>query len=243
MNQKMILHYATAAFVGGAMGGLAARYVLAHLEVKPEYAQDEFGWKFKDEEKTPDTDDTLQIPTDQQATIGETQLTKKSKVKPIDYHGLAAQRQAKRDLKELAKQYLPKEPEGTETPVVETVAEVISGQPYVINMLSWTNEARAFSKLSWTFYDEDDTLCDEHEEIVSNPDNIVGPDALLRFGEGSDDPDVVYVRNVNMASDYEISRVHAKYSREVLGIIDVQPRKPARTRKVKKVVDEEPEEE
>lgn len=97
-------------------------------------------------------------------------------------------------------------------------AEVVdTSKPYVITIEAFTDDCQDYEKLSLYYYDDDDTLIDERQEVLPDVDALVG-DALTRFGEGSNDPDIVYVRNERMSCDYEIVRYEKGYQEEFLGI-------------------------
>lgn len=89
---------------------------------------------------------------------------------------------------------------------------------YIIDTEQFSEEMPNFDKLTISFYVEDDVLVDENDEIIDDVVGIVGEQALTSFGMGSDDPDVVYVRNENLSIDYEVICIHASYSETVLGI-------------------------
>jgi hypothetical protein len=90
--------------------------------------------------------------------------------------------------------------------------------PYIISVEEYNEGCKQYDKLTISYYEEDDTLADEGEEIIENPEEIVGEDTLERFGEDSDDPDIVYVRNEKLQIDYEIILMHKSYSETVLGM-------------------------
>lgn len=90
-------------------------------------------------------------------------------------------------------------------------------QPVVITMEEFTDSHTEYEKLSLYYWDEDDTLSDEGEEIIPNIEDFIG-DALTHFGEGSNDPDIVYVRNERLGCDYEVVRQHKSFQQEVYGI-------------------------
>lgn len=90
--------------------------------------------------------------------------------------------------------------------------------PTVITLEEFTDEKDHFDKLTINYYAEDDTLVDEREDIITNVNALIGEDALLCFGESSDDPDVVYVRNERLSIDYEVIRINKSYQETVLGI-------------------------
>lgn len=68
------------------------------------------------------------------------------------------------------------------------------------------------------YYEEDDTLATERDEVIYNVKDIVGPDALNRFGDMSGDKDTVIVRNERLKIDYEIRKEEGSYKELVLGI-------------------------
>lgn len=70
-----------------------------------------------------------------------------------------------------------------------------------------------------TYYTGDDVLCNERDEIVDpdERDGIVGEANLDRFGHGSGDASIVYVRNDRLEIVYEVVRSPNKFSEEVHG--------------------------
>ena len=95
----------------------------------------------------------------------------------------------------------------------DDVIRIISEREYL------ETHATDYGKLDWTYYEEDNSLCDENEELVPDIETFIGPFALHSFGEDSDDPDIVYIRNNKLGTDYCVTRLHASYSESVLGII------------------------
>jgi hypothetical protein len=91
--------------------------------------------------------------------------------------------------------------------------------PYIISMEDYSDTHENFDKLNLTYYDEDDTLADENEEIVTDVEATIGFDSLSCFGENDDDKDTIYVRNERLGADFEVNQVHQSYSEMVLGIV------------------------
>lgn len=102
--------------------------------------------------------------------------------------------------------------------------------PYVINIEEFTDDNDDYDKLSVTYYEGDDVLADEGDGVIPEPSTIVGIDALTRFGDGSDDEHIVYVRNEKLASDFEIVRDARSYSSVVLGLEDDTVTEPGKFR-------------
>lgn len=94
-----------------------------------------------------------------------------------------------------------------------------------------------------SYYAGDTTFCNMNEEIIPNPEDFFGPNVHLRFGEESEDPDIVYVRNENNGVSYEITQLPGKYSVIVLGLPDEEKKvtkaRRRKTTKAKSLEDEE----
>ena len=76
-----------------------------------------------------------------------------------------------------------------------------------------------FDKITITYYENDDVLADEQDEVIPDIEAVVGYDSLGRFGDMSDDDCVVYVRNRRLGADYEIVLAQESYTESVLGIV------------------------
>jgi hypothetical protein len=88
--------------------------------------------------------------------------------------------------------------------------------PYVIAREDYDDEDMShYDKLTIYYYEDDDTLTDENEEVIADVDSIVGGDSLTRFGDLSGDPEVVYVRNDKLQIDYEIIRLSKSYGETI----------------------------
>ncbi|MCA1806575.1 MAG: hypothetical protein LC687_01745 [Actinobacteria bacterium] len=90
--------------------------------------------------------------------------------------------------------------------------------PYVISTDEFFHGESGYSQSGLTFYEGDNVLADEKESDIPYPDPIVGIQNLNRFGEGSGDPLVVYIRNERLSAEYEIIKHEGKYAHEVLGL-------------------------
>lgn len=100
--------------------------------------------------------------------------------------------------------------------------------PFIVSVDSFQNEYEHYSKNTLIYYEIDDILTDDRDEVITNSDEYIGPDALDSFGEGSDDENVVYVRNFKKEADYEIIREKGSYRETVLGFQENQDYKNAR---------------
>ena len=105
----------------------------------------------------------------------------------------------------------------------ESISREYSGsskRPYVIPLDSFIDEMIGYDKITLGYYEEDDVLVDDNEDMIDDVDYVIGHDALDRFGDGSEDDDVVYIRNERTGADYEVIRHHKSYQTEVLGFVD-----------------------
>lgn len=85
---------------------------------------------------------------------------------------------------------------------------IIHVDEYVADEMGWDSQ----STLMW--YDKDQILCDPHDTPIYNHVELVGE---LKFGHGSNDPNVVYVRNEKLQSEFEILRDEGSYTEIILG--------------------------
>lgn len=88
--------------------------------------------------------------------------------------------------------------------------------PYVIHV-DERNEDE-YTQTTMTYYEGDDVLCDSGDRVVTEVDNVVGIENMDRFGHGSTDPNIVYIRNEALAVDIEVVKSEGTYEEEVLGL-------------------------
>ena len=89
------------------------------------------------------------------------------------------------------------------------------GEPYVIHVDEFQGDEMGYdSQSTLTYYEKDGILTDEQNVPIYNPHQVVGE---LKFGHGSNDPNVVYIRNEKMKAEYEVLRDPSSYELEVLG--------------------------
>jgi hypothetical protein len=94
--------------------------------------------------------------------------------------------------------------------------------PYILTLAEYMNNDPDHEQSSLVYFQTDGILVDERDEVVEDPDKIVGDDNLVRFGHFSGDPKVVYVRNLELQHDFEITRHEGSYAFVVHGIINDQ---------------------
>lgn len=95
--------------------------------------------------------------------------------------------------------------------------ELNPDDPHVISYDEFTENADHHEQTTLMYYAMDDTLVDAQDKPIDNTEYTVGDDNLNRFGHGSGDPNVVYVRNTKIDLDFEIVRDHGSYQKQVFG--------------------------
>lgn len=88
------------------------------------------------------------------------------------------------------------------------------GRPYIISVDEFQENELDLAQQTITFYEGDRVLVDQEDVPIYNYGNVVGE---LLFGHGSQDPNIVYVRNPRGKIEYEILRDHGSYAIVVLG--------------------------
>lgn len=89
-------------------------------------------------------------------------------------------------------------------------------EPYVIHV-DERHEA-GYTETTMTYFVGDDVLCDERDKVVNEPDDVVGIENLDRFGHGSNDPNIVYIRNDTLGVDVEVVKSERTYAEDVHGM-------------------------
>lgn len=235
MNVKLssiIKHRATLPTVVGALsfgGGLVLGYIL--------------GQRSKTEDNEPETVDQAISQRDERLAaireqVAESRAQRAARMPPvvIDAEEYEKREQAKRDkvtYDELVEPYQGTDPEAEVTvngaPIDHSIfadsgedwdmeAEVklrTPDRPYVIHKEEFFEEGEDYNQRQLTYYNGDDVLVDEDNHEVENHVKVVGE---MRFGHGSGDPNVVYIRNEKLKSEYEVFLHAGHYAIEILGM-------------------------
>lgn len=92
--------------------------------------------------------------------------------------------------------------------------------PYTIHQDEFKQGREGYEQHTLTYFEGDDTLCNENDHVIEDQDATIGLGNLSRFGQGSGDPNIVYVRNEEMQLDFEIVHSDRKFAVEVHGFAD-----------------------
>lgn len=78
--------------------------------------------------------------------------------------------------------------------------------PYIIHIDEFTQNEPEHEQMTYTYYEQDDILASERDTPVDDMDAIIGLGNLGRWGHGSGNENIVYVRNEHLTLDFEIVR-------------------------------------
>lgn len=87
-------------------------------------------------------------------------------------------------------------------------------EPYVIHRDEFFADEMGYTQSTVTYYSGDDILTDELDVPIYGHTAMVGE---LKFGHGSGDPNVVYIRSELLEHEYEVLQNFGRYEVEVLG--------------------------
>jgi hypothetical protein len=97
----------------------------------------------------------------------------------------------------------------------EQLGKRLSTEPYILHLEEFTANELGFTQYALTFYALDEVLVDDNTVPVYNHSQTVGE---LKFGVGSGQEDVVYIRNHERKAEYEITRLDQSYAYEIHGL-------------------------
>ena len=95
--------------------------------------------------------------------------------------------------------------------------------PFVISqaIYAWDEEGESYDKISLSYFPRDRVLLDDEEDPIDDVNRTIGWRNLTQFGGESGDPDVVFVRNRSLKTDFEVIKdeesqlpLHVKYGME-----------------------------
>ena len=89
--------------------------------------------------------------------------------------------------------------------------------PYVIHYDE--RHEMDFQSMTLTYFDGDDVLCNEQDEVYDHEERnkLIGEANLNKFGHGSNDPSIVYIRNDELELVFEVCQSDQRYAETVHG--------------------------
>lgn len=124
------------------------------------------------------------------------------------------------EVKVVTKTVFEKAPEPTVVDEWDILNEerMADGKPYVISDEDYLENEDEWEQTSLIYFAEDDTLVDDTEITVEDPEGVVGEINLKRFGWKSGDVKIVYVKQPEYRNMFEIIYSDGSYAKEVLGL-------------------------
>ncbi|HXQ36641.1 MAG TPA: hypothetical protein VN843_21700, partial [Anaerolineales bacterium] len=97
-------------------------------------------------------------------------------------------------------------------------------KPYIIHV-DERSDHDAYDDVTFTYFEGDDVLCNERDEVVSMEDRerLLGETNITQFGHGSHDASIVYIRNDQLEIDFEVVWSGGAYAEEVHGFNPSEP--------------------
>jgi hypothetical protein len=86
-------------------------------------------------------------------------------------------------------------------------------KPYIIHIEEFVGQESGFNQDTVTYYAADDVIVDEQEQVISHYRELMGE---LLFGHGSQDANIVYVRNDKMGVEWEVLYDASSYLQSVI---------------------------
>lgn len=91
--------------------------------------------------------------------------------------------------------------------------------PYIISEDEFMENEGNREQTQVTYYQGDDILADSKDEVIADVNGTVGEDNLTRFGHGSENENIVFVRNEKLDLEFEVERSFGNFAEEVQGFI------------------------
>jgi hypothetical protein len=105
----------------------------------------------------------------------------------------------------------------------EELATRSEEHPYIIHQDEYQGNETGYKQEVLTWYAGDEVLTDEDETPMDNADDVVDLNHMSRFGHGTDDFNVLFIRNDRLQKEYEICRMPGSYEEERQGLSDERP--------------------
>ena len=87
-------------------------------------------------------------------------------------------------------------------------------RPHILHVDEYFANEKQYTQITLMYYQGDNILCDDKDVPIYNPESMVGK---LDFGHGSNDPNIVYIRNDKLQVEFEVLLDHGHFQIEVLG--------------------------
>lgn len=102
----------------------------------------------------------------------------------------------------------------------------VRGEPYLISDQEFFNHREHYQKLTVMYYRASDTLADSQELPIRDIRGTIGLGTTDKFGSNPDEPNILYVRNERIETDFEVCLDYGSYTSSVLGYGTASPKPP-----------------
>lgn len=133
---------------------------------------------------------------------------------PIPYHAVGSEPE-----KSVTNVFNTTQPEPAELAEEVNVYEMERDPdvPYIIHKEEYNSTPEGYERHTLTYFEGDDVLSDERDKVMEDQDEVIGLGNLSKFGIGSGDPNIVYIRNEKLKVDIELVHSDGRYATEVHG--------------------------
>jgi len=104
--------------------------------------------------------------------------------------------------------------------------------PYIIHIDEFRENTPEHDQVTYTYYEVDDVLANSRDQQIEDMDDAIGLGNLGRWGHGSNDSNIVYIRNERLTLDFEVIRDRGSFAEQTSGTIrhsaTIQKNKPRR---------------
>lgn len=100
----------------------------------------------------------------------------------------------------------------------EEVKSRTDEEPFIIHKDEFNAGEMEYDTATLTYYEGDDVLTNEQERVIEDQDKVLGLGNMTRWGHGSGDPNVLYIRNPVIGMDIEVVRSMGEFAKEVHGV-------------------------
>lgn len=90
-------------------------------------------------------------------------------------------------------------------------------EAYPVTFEEFDTENLEYTKTTLTYFQGDDTVSDEEDDIIEDVIGVIGSKGLGSFGYDPDHPHTAYIRNDHLQSDFEVIIDERTYREVVIG--------------------------
>lgn len=91
-------------------------------------------------------------------------------------------------------------------------------KPFIIHQDEYATNESGYKQETYMYYEGDQVLAELDDTPITNIDELVGLNNLKKFGHGSDDQNIVYIRNSRLDLEIEVCRSPGSFENEVEGL-------------------------